>query len=171
MKKLFLSIQCWEETSVEKKNSHASINRREFIKFLTVSAVGGKALLSQERPPMTYRRLGRTGFMSSRLVFGGGAALAGGKGVRLLDRALEAGINHFDVGSNVYYRGAERSLAPFLKINRGKVWVASKAPLMIRGHDHGGASQIRSRQLDKIDGCQLERPRSGLYRPLLSHGR
>lgn len=132
MKKLFLSIQSWEETSVEKKDSHASINRREFIKLLTVSAVGGKAILFQEKPSMTYRRLGRTGFMSSRLVFGGGAALAGGKAVRLLDRALEAGINHFDLGSNVYYRGAERSFAPFLKINRRKVWVASKAPLMIR---------------------------------------
>ena len=116
-----------------KKDSQASINRREFIKFLTVSAVGGRTLLFQERTPMTYRRLGRTGFMSSRLVFGGGAALAGGKAVRLLDRALEAGINHFDVGSNVYYRGAERSLAPFLKkINRRNVWVASKAPPMIR---------------------------------------
>jgi len=118
---------------VGKKDSQASINRREFIKFLTVSAVGGRTLLFQERTPMTYRRLGRTGFMSSRLVFGGGAALAGGKAVRLLDRALEAGINHFDVGSNVYYRGAERSLAPFLKkINRRNVWVASKAPPMIR---------------------------------------
>ena len=117
---------------MRKKDSHASINRREFIKFLTVSAVGGKALLFQEKPPMTYRRLGRTGFMSSRLVFGGGAALAGGKAVRLLDRALEAGINHFDLGSNTIYRGAERSLAPFLKRVREKVWVASKAPLAIR---------------------------------------
>jgi predicted aldo/keto reductase-like oxidoreductase len=117
---------------VEKKEGCASINRRDFIKFLAVSAVGGKALSFQEKPQMTYRRLGRTGFMSSRLVFGGGAALAGGKAVRLLDRALEAGINHFDLGSNVYYRGAERSIAPFLKINRGKVWVASKAPPMIR---------------------------------------
>lgn len=117
---------------MEKKDSHTSINRREFIKLLTVSAVGGKAILFQEKPPMTYRKLGRTGFMSSRLVFGGGAALAGGKAVRLLDRALEAGINHFDLGSNVYYRGAERSFAPFLKINRRKIWVASKAPLMIR---------------------------------------
>ena len=110
------------------KSGHTSINRREFIKFLTVSAVGGKTLLFQGKPPMTYRKLGRTGFMSSKLVFGGGAALAGGKAVRLLDRALEAGINHFDVGSNVYYRGAEKSLAPFLKINRRNVWVASKGP-------------------------------------------
>jgi len=114
-----------------KKDSLASMNRREFITFCAVSAVGSKALL-QERPTMTYRKLGRTNFISSKLVFGGGAALAGGKSVRLLDRALEAGINHFDVGSNVVYRGAERSLAPFLKQHREKVWVASKAPLMIR---------------------------------------
>ncbi len=114
-----------------KNDSLASMNRREFITFCAVSAAGSKALL-QERPTMTYRKLGRTNFISSKLVFGGGAALAGGKAVRLLDRALEAGINHFDVGSNVVYRGAEKSMAPFLKQHREKVWVASKAPLMIR---------------------------------------
>lgn len=114
-----------------KNDSLASMNRREFITFCAVSAAGSKALL-QERPTMTYRKLGRTNFISSKLVFGGGAALAGGKSVRLLDRALEAGINHFDVGSNVVYRGAEKSMAPFLKQHREKVWVASKAPLMIR---------------------------------------
>jgi aryl-alcohol dehydrogenase-like predicted oxidoreductase len=114
-----------------KKVSLASMNRREFITFCAAGAAGSKALL-QSRPTMTYRRLGRTNFKSSRLVFGGGAALAGGKAVRLLDRALEAGINHFDLGSNVVYRGAENSMAPFLKQNREKVWVASKAPLIIR---------------------------------------
>lgn len=107
------------------------MNRREFITFCAAGAAGSKALL-QSKPTMTYRRLGRTNFKSSRLVFGGGAALAGGKAVRLLDRALEAGINHFDLGSNVVYRGAENSMAPFLKQNREKVWVASKAPLVIR---------------------------------------
>jgi aryl-alcohol dehydrogenase-like predicted oxidoreductase len=114
-----------------KEDGQASISRREFMKLMAVSAAGGNVLL-QERPPMTYRKLGRTNFISSKLVFGGGAALAGGKSVRLLDRALEAGINHFDVGSNVVYRGAEKSMAPFLKQHREKVWVASKAPLMIR---------------------------------------
>ncbi|MFC2142147.1 aldo/keto reductase [Acidobacteriota bacterium] len=114
-----------------KKVSLASMNRREFITFCAAGAAGSKALL-QSKPTMTYRRLGRTNFKSSRLVFGGGAALAGGKAVRLLDRALEAGINHFDLGSNVVYRGAENSMAPFLKQNREKVWVASKAPLVIR---------------------------------------
>ena len=124
--------------------------RRKFIKLLLGVSVGGQSLARGissgrkfpvesygfsspwEQPAMTYRLLGRTRFESSRLVFGGGAALVGGRGVRLLDRALEAGINHFDLGSNVYYRGAERSFAPFLKKNRDKVWVASKAPVPLR---------------------------------------
>jgi len=113
-------------------------DRRDFIKSLAVGMFGGhlsqgpRLLQLQDRTEMTYRKLGRTGFMSSRLVFGCGAALSGGKAVRLLDRALEAGINHYDVGSNVYYRGAERSLAPFMKRNRDQIWVASKAPIMPR---------------------------------------
>jgi len=81
---------------------------------------------------MAYRQLGRTGFMSSKLVFGGGAALSGGKGVRLLDRAFEAGVNHYDLGTNIYYRGAEHHFAPFLEAHRDDIWVVSKAPVMIR---------------------------------------
>lgn len=123
------------------------MNRRKFNKLLMASAIGGPFMLGStgslsegsttagdlihrnERSSMTYRKLGRTNFMSSRLVFGCGAALVGGKAVRLLDRAFEAGINHYDVGSNVYYKGSEQSLAPFLKANRDHIWVASKAPL------------------------------------------
>jgi aryl-alcohol dehydrogenase-like predicted oxidoreductase len=63
------------------------------------------------------------------LVFGGGAALVGGRNSRLLDRAFEAGINHFDVGSDIYYKGSESSLAPFIKENSKNIWIASKAPL------------------------------------------
>ena len=91
-----------------------------------------------EVPGMEYQKLGRPNFMSSRLVFGCGAALAGGKAVRLLDRALEAGINFYDVGSNVYYKGSEKHLAPFYKANRGKIWVSSKAPVrMPEGYQTG----------------------------------
>ncbi|MGD2294759.1 MAG: aldo/keto reductase [Candidatus Aminicenantes bacterium] len=137
------------------KTEHRGMDRRKFIKLLWGVSVGGRALADgigskvristgntgfsslQEQPSMTYRVLGRTRFKSSRLVFGGGAALVGGRAVRLLDRALEAGINHFDLGSNVYYRGSERSFAPFLKRNRDRVWVASKAPvpLILRPED------------------------------------
>jgi len=123
------------------------MNRRKFIRLVAATA-GGSAFLSkagsqtvppaksQERGspraqvPMAYRKLGRTNFLSSRLVFGCGAALAGGKAVRLLDRAFEAGINNYDVGSNVVYKGSEQSLAPFLKAHRDQIWVSSKAPLL-----------------------------------------
>ena len=117
---------------MKKEKDCLSMNRRKFNKLLMTSVIGGPFILGStgslskgsttndelihrnERSSMTYRKLGRTNFMSSRLVFGCGAALEGGKGVRLLDRALEAGINHYDVGSNVYYKGSEQSLAPFL---------------------------------------------------------
>ncbi len=122
-----------------------SMDRREFAKL---SAIASTSILfpaaiqkaetapkeptlihRNERSSMTYRKLGRTNFMSSRLVFGCGAALAGGKGVRLLDRAFEVGINHYDIGSDIYYKQSERTLAPFMKAHRDEIWVASKAPL------------------------------------------
>ena len=129
------------------------MDRREFIKLSVAAALSGKALLTEaapppgasdqhlgadgrihrnERPTMAYQQLGRTNFMSSKLVFGGGSALSGGKGVRLLDRAFEAGINHYDLGTDTYYKGAEHYFAPFLKAHRQDVWVVSKAPVPIR---------------------------------------
>ncbi len=130
---------------MSKKLQNIPLNRRNFI-HLSTAAIAGPALLSatdseasvqsqsdspirNERPSMTYRKLGRTNIMSSRLVFGCGAALAGGKSVRLLDRAFEAGINHYDIGSNIYYKESERTLAPFMKAHRDEVWVVSKAPV------------------------------------------
>lgn len=132
---------------MNKKDDRTLMDRREFIQLLAATAFtsqnlacGGKIRGEKltetdtldrrhETPSMTYRKLGRTNFMSSRLVFGCAAALVGGKAYRLLDPAFEAGINHFDVGSAAYgpYPGSERNLAPFLKKYRDKVWVASKA--------------------------------------------
>ncbi len=69
------------------------ISRRRFIQYLAMLAVGGRAFLSSgdaraaiyaareaggsepDWPKMSYRRLGRTNFDASRLVFGCGAAL------------------------------------------------------------------------------------------------
>ena len=104
---------------MKEKEHYGSMSRRE---LLSAAAIGVPFLFSgsvkpkdskktvkldhrNERSTMTYRKLGRSNFVSSRLVFGCGAALAGGKAVRLLDRAFEVGINHYDVGSNIYYKG------------------------------------------------------------------
>ena len=81
-----------------------------------------------ERPDrMSYRKLGRTNFMCSGLTFGCGAALMGGRATRLLERAYEQGVNHFDVGTTVYYKGSEKELSGFLKKHGDDVWVTSKA--------------------------------------------
>ena len=78
-------------------------------------------------PQMTYRTLGRTGFKASRLFFGCGAALARRPRDELLDTALRAGINVFDVGFSDYYHSAEQNLAPFLKQHREDIFLISKA--------------------------------------------
>jgi hypothetical protein len=99
-------------------------NRRRFLQALAMISVGGRALLDSGDaraamnaardvaradivwPEMTYRKLGRTGWNSSRLVFGCGAALTGRRRDSLLDAAFDAGINTFDVGFSGYYRDA-----------------------------------------------------------------
>lgn len=128
------------------------MDRRDFMK--TSAAAAGAALMTgtparaqndgldhrNERPDrMAYVKLGKTNFMCSRVVFGCGAALIGGRGVRLLERAYEAGVNFYDVGTEVYYKGAEKSLADFYKAHRGDIWVTSKsmvrADIRFRGND------------------------------------
>ncbi|MBW1984423.1 MAG: aldo/keto reductase, partial [Deltaproteobacteria bacterium] len=123
-----------------------SLNRRDFIKIMAAVTAGSPTLLSaayadkigtektDEPLAMPSRKLGRTNFTSSRLVFGCGAALMGGRSDRLLERAFEAGINHYDIGSDIYYKGSEKNLAPFLKKHRDKVFVVSKAPALPFGY-------------------------------------
>jgi aryl-alcohol dehydrogenase-like predicted oxidoreductase len=108
-------------------------------------AVGGRTLLSSgdaraaiyaakeagggeaDWPKMSYRRLGRTGFNASRLVFGCGAALMFRRKDALLNAAYDAGVNVFDVGYRGYYRNAEKNLAPFIRKVRDRVFLISKA--------------------------------------------
>jgi aryl-alcohol dehydrogenase-like predicted oxidoreductase len=122
------------------------ISRRRFVQYLAMLIVGGRTLLSSGDAraaiyaarqsageegawtKMTYRKLGRTNFNASRLVFGCGAALMFRKKDALLDAAYDAGINVFDVGYRGYYRNAEENLAPFIRKVRDRVFLISKAP-------------------------------------------
>lgn len=128
-----------------------ALNRRDFLRTSAAAAIaagvagaaaprvahasakklpGDDGLIHRnERPAMQYRKLGRTNYVASALVFGCGAALAGGKAVNLLERTFEAGVNFYDIGSGIFYRGSEKHFAPFLKAHRDDVWVSSKAPV------------------------------------------
>jgi len=131
-----------------RSDREGTANRRTFLQYLGMLGVGGQALLqsrdtraavyaardsigeSADWPEMSYRKLGRTNFEASRLVFGCGAALSRRPNDRLLQAAFDAGINVFDVGTRRYYRDAERNLAPFIKKVRDRVFLISKG--MIR---------------------------------------
>jgi aryl-alcohol dehydrogenase-like predicted oxidoreductase len=123
--------------------------RRRFLQALAMLAVGGRALFRSRSagaavdaaggavgahfawPKMTTRRLGRTNFEASRLVFGCGAALSGAPNDPLLEAALEAGVNVFDVGTRRYYDDAERNMAAFLRKHRDALFLISKAPIYL----------------------------------------
>ena len=127
-------------------------NRRSFLETLAMVGVGSQVLLrtrdlqaatdsAQESvdgepwPGMTYRTLGRTGFRASRLVYGCGAALSRRPNDRLLNIAMEAGVNVYDVGYSGYYRDAERNLSAFAKQHRDEIFLISKAPAPVRADD------------------------------------
>ena len=126
-------------------DSIISNSRRRFVQYGTMLGVSASALLKsrdvkasivegQEAaglgapwPNMQYRKLGRTGHESSRLVFGCGATLSGERHDDLLYAAFDHGVNTFDVGFKHYYNNAEKNLAPFLKKKRDDIYLISKA--------------------------------------------
>lgn len=155
-------------------------NRRKFLQLMASLAIGGQALIRSGSvkaaveeatasidgwPGMTYRKLGRTGFNGSRLVFGCGAALSRGQAVNLLEPAFAAGVNVFDVGYSDYYAAAERNLGPFIKEKGDKIFAISKAPagLDVGPNDSvsvaeaSAAAQVWLKQMDKsLSQMQVE---------------
>ena len=119
--------------------------RRRLVQAMTFTGVASQVLLktgsaraamfeakesaglAEPWPGMAYRKLGRTNFNGSRLVFGCGAALSSKPRDKLLHTAFDGGVNVFDVGYSAYYDDAEKNLAPFLKAKRDKIFLISKA--------------------------------------------
>ena len=118
-------------------------NRRRFFQYAAAPGIGTQTLLrlgdvrvtvfdakevvALPWPEMRYQTLGRTGFEASRLIYGCGAALMRSSNDRLLNTALEAGVNVFDVGTSRYYDMAERNMKGFLSTNRDKIFLISKS--------------------------------------------
>jgi len=89
---------------------------------------------------------GRTGHLSSRILFGA-AALGGMKPERALstlDMVLKAGINHIDTAAS--YGDSELRLAPWLKEHRQDVFLATKTG----ERSYLGAKEQLHRSLDRL---------------------
>lgn len=126
---------------------------------------------------MNYRPFGRTGVQVSELCLG--CMMFGGKtnsddSYRIIDRALEAGINFIDT-ANVYSRGrSEEVTGEALKRNgkRTQIVLATKAHGRMDDADPNAAgssrrhiieqceASLRRLQTDYIDLYQMHRPRS-----------
>ena len=123
---------------------------------------------------MQYRQLGRTGVMVSPLCLGAmnfGGPTSDDDSIRIIHRALDAGINFIDT-ADVYTRGqSERVLGEALSQGnrREQVFVATKAASAVgSGPNDRGASRyhivqqcersLRSLKTDHIDLYQLHRP-------------
>jgi predicted aldo/keto reductase-like oxidoreductase len=141
-----------------------SATRRKLIQYGTLMGVGTTSLIKSgdvrasvfdgkeaagmnpPLPEMRFQTLGRTGHKSSRLIFGCGATLSGSRQDHLLNAALDAGVNTFDVGFKHYYSDAEKNLAPFLQQHRDDIFLISKAliPAEIEWHETISVSQAKA---------------------------
>lgn len=121
------------------------LNRRTFLEQTARTAMTGAVLGSlnafgdegpadtqpalewrNKQPTMTYARLGRTGFMASRMVFGAGGLYGrGGGDTRLLEVAIERGMNYIDTGRA--YAKSESIVADIARRHRERAWIVSKA--------------------------------------------
>ena len=159
---------------MESEHEKGTTSRRRFVQYLAMLGVGGRvwlrsgearaaaqAALETARgevawPKMSYRKLGRTGFDASRLVFGCGASLALFRKDELLNAAYDAGINVFDVGYRGYYRDAEENLAPFLRKVRDRVFLISKAPADLEAEPNQSITAQQAKQAAASWGERLD---------------
>jgi predicted aldo/keto reductase-like oxidoreductase len=120
------------------------INRRTFLEQTARTAAAGAVLggldtwaadgpadtqpaleWRNKQPTMEYARLGRTNFMASRCIFGAGGLYRSGGATRLLEIAIERGMNYLDTGRP--YASSEATIAPIAKKYRDRLWIVSKA--------------------------------------------
>ena len=146
--------------------------RRTFLKQLMFAGVGGTALIKTGRlsaaieaaeaaeaakfPEMTYRVLGKTGFNSSRLIYGCGAALSRNRADRVLNLAFEHGVNVYDVGTSSYYRDAQRNLADFVSSHGDDIFLITKDFVRAGADDEptlAASKEIAADWETKLDVC------------------
>ncbi|GHF83836.1 aryl-alcohol dehydrogenase-like predicted oxidoreductase [Amycolatopsis bartoniae] len=123
---------------------------------------------------MKYRTLGRTGIQVSPYALG--AMMFGAMGnpdhdesIRIIHKALDAGINFVDTADGYSFGESEEIVGKALKGRRDEVVLATKVFFpMGEGPNHGGSSRrwivtevensLRRLQTDHIDLYQIHRP-------------
>lgn len=95
---------------------------------------------------------GRTGHLSTRIIFGGAALWSCGQAEadRTLDLLLAHGINHIDVARN--YGDAELRIGPWMPRHRDRFFLATKT----QERSYAGAKQQIHESLDRLQTDHLD---------------
>ena len=94
---------------------------------------------------MEKRRYGRSGHMSSVAIFGGAAlhpTISQEEAEAALDRALAAGVNHYDTAASYSHGMAETRMGPWVERHREEIFLGTKSGL--RTYDGAWAEFNRS---------------------------
>lgn len=102
---------------------------------------------------MSYSRLGRTNMMVSRCVFGAGGLYRTGGDLRLLETAIDRGMNCIDTGRA--YGTSEAAISGILRRHSDKCWIISKAghigwpDMIVKPGEDSKAGKLYTDQLDE----------------------
>jgi aryl-alcohol dehydrogenase-like predicted oxidoreductase len=105
---------------------------------------------------MERRRLGRTGHLSSVIIYGGAMLAETPQEVadRSVEFALASGINHFDTAAD--YGDSERRLGPWMPRIRDQIFLATKTGDRTATGAYGSIVRSLGRlQVDRVDLIQL----------------
>jgi len=101
-------------------------------------------------------KFGRTGHMSSRILFGGAAlwSVTQLEADRTLERLLEYGINHIDTAAS--YGDAELRIGPWMREHRDKFFLATKSEKRTyQGAKEQLHQSLERLQVDHVDLWQM----------------
>lgn len=128
---------------------------------------------------MKYRRLGKTGFEVSEISLGtwqlgeGWGSVSEKDAIRVLETAIDSGVNFFDT-ADVYGDGrSERFIAQALNARREKIYVATKAGRRLQPHTPEGYNKknlaefversLKNLKREALDLVQLHCPPTEVY--------
>lgn len=104
-----------------------SVTRRDFIGAAALGGLAASSTLAADALPT--RLLGRTGARVGILAFGGGSRFleyGEAKGIEILHRALDLGINYVDTAASYGDGSSERRIGQVMKTRRRQVFLATK---------------------------------------------
>jgi len=141
----------------------SSVSRRQFLEAAALGGAVARSLAGAAAMPA--RTLGRTGVSVSILTFGAGSRFLGLKrepSIRMLNRALDLGVNFVDTGASYGNGESERRIGEVLSTRRREVFLATKLGQRdvdgaMRAMD-GSLKRLRTDQVDLVQIHHLDGP-------------